>query len=65
VVVYQGKTVVYRQFTYLMLNKPDGYLSATEDSRDPTVLDLLPLSFAASICSPAGGSTRTRWVFCF
>lgn len=41
-VVYQGRLIVYRRFTYLMLNKPDGYLSATEDSRDPTVLDLLP-----------------------
>lgn len=54
VVVYQGKTVVYRQFTYLMLNKPDGYLSATEDSRDPTVLDLLPLELRRLNLFPCG-----------
>ena len=29
-------------FTYLMLHKPAGVVSATEDSRDKTVLDLLP-----------------------
>jgi 16S rRNA pseudouridine516 synthase len=54
VVVYQGKTVVYRQFTYLMLNKPDGYLSATEDSRDPTVLDLLPTELRRLNLFPCG-----------
>lgn len=42
VVVYFGKTVVYRKYTYIMLNKPEGVVSATEDGRDVTVLDLLP-----------------------
>ena len=37
-----GKTVIYRKFIYLMLNKPQGYLSATEDDRDPVVTDLVP-----------------------
>ena len=41
-VVFCGKTVVYRQFTYIMLNKPEGYVSATEDGREKTVLDLIP-----------------------
>ena len=27
---------------YIMLNKPEGYVSATEDGKDRTVLDLLP-----------------------
>ena len=40
-VTYCGTPVVYRPFVYLMLNKPDGYVSATEDGRDKTVLDLL------------------------
>ena len=31
-----------RRYTWIMLNKPAGYLSATEDGRDKTVLDLLP-----------------------
>ena len=41
-IVFCGKTVVYRQFTYIMLNKPEGYVSATEDGREKTVLDLIP-----------------------
>lgn len=36
-----GVTVSYKKFTYIMLNKPEGYVSATEDGRDKTVLDLL------------------------
>lgn len=36
-----GEPVVYREFIYLMMNKPQGVLSATEDSRDETVVDLL------------------------
>ena len=41
-VTYLGKEVVWREFTYVMLNKPDGYVSATEDDKFPTVLTLLP-----------------------
>ena len=41
-VIYCGKPVYYKQFRYVLLNKPDGYVSATEDGRDPTVLTLLP-----------------------
>ena len=41
-VVFCGRTVVYRKFTYVMLNKPTGYVSATEDGKDPTVMELLP-----------------------
>ncbi len=37
-----GETIIYRQYTYIMLNKPAGYVSATEDGREPTVLTLLP-----------------------
>lgn len=37
-----GNEVIYRKFTYIMLNKPNGYVSATNDDRYPTVLELLP-----------------------
>lgn len=33
--------VVYRPYIYLMMNKPQGYVSATEDMKDKTVIDLL------------------------
>lgn len=37
-----GAVVEYKQFTYIMLNKPAGYVSATDDEREKTVLDLIP-----------------------
>lgn len=36
-----GEPVVYREFIYLMMNKKQGVLSATEDLREKTVIDLL------------------------
>ena len=41
-VAVDGKALAYRQFVYLMLNKPEGYVSATEDRRDgcPVVIEL-------------------------
>lgn len=41
-VCFAGQPVVYRQYTYIMLNKPDGYVSATSDDRSPVVTELLP-----------------------
>ncbi len=43
-VTWRGEAVVYRAHTYIMLNKPDGVVSATEDRvrGEQTVLDLLP-----------------------
>ena len=40
-VVYAGREIAYRKYTYVMLNKPDGYVSATEDSKLPVVTELL------------------------
>ncbi len=37
-----GDEIVYRRHTYIMLNKPTGYISATDDKSLPTVLELLP-----------------------
>jgi len=36
-----GKLINFREFIYLMLNKPQGVISATEDKREKTVIDLL------------------------
>ena len=41
-VAVDGTAVRYRKYIYLMLNKPQGYLSAVEDKRDPVVTDLVP-----------------------
>ena len=40
-VVFCGSEVSYAKYTYVMLNKPTGYVSATEDSRLPVVTELL------------------------
>lgn len=37
-----GKTVEFVEFEYFMLNKPQGYVSATKDGLHPTVLELIP-----------------------
>ena len=40
-VAVDGKALAYRQFVYLMLNKPEGVVSASTDKRDTTVVDLV------------------------
>ena len=53
-VVFCGKPVVYRKYTYIMMNKPQGVVSATEDGRDKTVLDLLPADMRKTDLFPCG-----------
>ena len=40
-VSYMGKVLQYVQFKYYMLNKPQGVVTATQDTHDRTVMDLL------------------------
>jgi 16S rRNA pseudouridine516 synthase len=42
-VTLNGEVIDYKEFIYLMMNKPQGVLSATEDSVGETVIDLLEL----------------------
>lgn len=49
-----GGNISYRKFVYLMLNKPEGYVSATEDRREKTVLDLIGGEFSHRALFPAG-----------
>lgn len=49
-----GERVMYRKFVYYLLNKPDGYVSATEDGREKTVLELLPADAARRGVFPCG-----------
>ena len=37
-----GKEIRYQKYRYLLLHKPSGYVSATEDKKEQTVLSLLP-----------------------
>ena len=38
---FDGQVLEYEEFVYYMMNKPQGVISATEDSKHRTVLDLL------------------------
>ncbi|WP_077214295.1 pseudouridine synthase [Bacillus dakarensis] len=40
-VTLNGEVIEYKEFIYLMMNKPPGVISATEDQYDQTVIDLL------------------------
>lgn len=54
VITVGGQTVVLQKHTYIMLHKPAGVLSATEDSRQKTVLELLPPELRRRGLSPVG-----------
>ena len=51
---YDPETLIYRQNTWLMMNKPGGVLSATEDGRGRTVIDLLPPELRRQGLFPVG-----------
>ena len=53
-ITVDGEDLGYRRFTYILLNKPAGLLSATEDSRQETVLDLLAPELRRIGLFPAG-----------
>jgi 16S rRNA pseudouridine516 synthase len=40
-VTFRGTEIAYEEFVYYMLNKPAGIISASEDGREPTVVDLI------------------------
>lgn len=44
----------YREFVYLMLNKPAGVISATRDGRHSTVIDLVPEQYTHFNLFPIG-----------
>lgn len=54
VVSFFGETVIYREHIYILMNKPDGVVSATEDGRDRTVIDLLPSDIPKDKLFPCG-----------
>ena len=50
-VMIHGEVVEYKEFVYLMMHKPQGVISATEDDNHETVIDLLELEDAILIRS--------------
>lgn len=57
-ILVAGEPLGYRRYTYVMLHKPAGVLSATEDGRGETVLDLLPKEYRKMGLFPVGRLDR-------
>ncbi len=58
VVTLDGKIMEYNQYTYIMLNKPSGCLSATRDEHKATVTDLLDKKYQNIGLFPVGRLDR-------
>ena len=53
-VTLDGEQLIYRRFHYYMMDKPAGVLTATEDSRQKTVLDLVSVQMRRMGLFPVG-----------
>ena len=58
IITVAGETISLCRFTYVMLHKPAGVLTATEDRKQPTVLDLLPPELRRIGLAPVGRLDR-------
>ncbi len=62
-VAVDGSAARYQQFVYLMLNKPEGVVSASTDKRDTTVVDLVGDAYPRRELFPAGRLDKTSTGF--
>ena len=63
VVAVEGRPLAYQKFVYIMLNKPEGVVSASTDKRDTTVVDLLGDAYPRRELFPAGRLDKTSTGF--
>ncbi|AOR22545.1 pseudouridine synthase [Clostridium taeniosporum] len=54
IIKINGEEIFYRKYIYLMMNKPAGVISATHDSKDETVVDLLEIDHQVFNPFPVG-----------
>lgn len=54
IITVAGETIALHRFTYVLLHKPAGVLTATEDRKQPTVLELLPPELRRIGLAPVG-----------
>ena len=62
-VTVDGQPLSYRKFVYIMLNKPEGVVSASADKRDTTVVDLVKDAYPRRELFPAGRLDKTSTGF--
>ncbi len=65
VVALRGRVLTYRQYLYIMLNKPEGVVCATRDGLSSTVLELLPEELRRKGLFPAGRLDKDTEGFVF
>lgn len=53
-ILLDGTGIDWREFYYIIMNKPPGYVSSTDDPRDKTVLELLPERYGRMGLFPVG-----------
>lgn len=53
-VTVDGEKTVFHEFHYFIMNKPTGYITSTEEEREPTVMDLLPEKLLKMNLFPVG-----------
>lgn len=53
-ILFDGEKINYKEFIYIMINKPKGVISATYDEVEKTVIDLLPQELKARNPFPVG-----------
>lgn len=54
IISINGEKLEYKEYVYIMLNKPQGVISATEDNREKTVVDILSEYYRTFSVSPVG-----------
>lgn len=54
IISVNGEQLDFQRFVYLMLNKPKGVVSATNDKNEKTVIDLVPKEYKGRNLFPAG-----------
>ncbi|MBU5437380.1 rRNA pseudouridine synthase [Tissierella sp. MSJ-40] len=53
-ITFNGEEILYREYIYLMMNKPKGLVSSTDDPLTRTVIDLLEEEYIVYKPFPAG-----------
>ncbi len=64
-IIIGGKPILYRQYMYIMLNKPAGVVCATRDELSETVLELIPPELRRKGLFPAGRLDKDTEGFVF
>lgn len=64
VISVNGEVISRERYVYIMLNKPEGVVSATDDKRYKTVVDIIPDEFRRRNLFPAGRLDKDTTGFC-